>query len=99
MRKSDTLDVDDLARAEENAGVTRAFASGAPPAATPTPPLAGIASLIGPLPDDALPLVDLEREIIRRALAKCGGNKSKTAAYLGIPRHVLVYRLAKYGMP
>jgi len=98
MRKSDTLDVDDLARAEENAGVTRTFASGAPPAATPTPPLAGIASLIGPLPDDALPLVDLEREIIRRALAKCGGNKSKTAAYLGIPRHVLVYRLAKYGM-
>jgi two-component system NtrC family response regulator len=99
MRKSDTLDVADLARAEENAGVTRAFASGVAPAPTPAPPLAGIASLIGPLPDDALSLVDLEREIIRRALAKCGGNKSKTASYLGIPRHVLVYRLAKYGMP
>ncbi len=99
MRKNDTLDEDDLVRAEENAGVTRASAPAAAPAATPTPPPGGIAALIGPLPDDALPLVDLEREIIRRALAKCGGNKSKTASYLGIPRHVLVYRLAKYGMP
>jgi len=99
MRKSDTLDVDDLARAEENAGVTRAFAPGATQVSTVPPAGADLATLIGPLPDDALPLVELEREIIRRALAKCGGNKSKTASYLGIPRHVLVYRLAKYNLP
>ncbi len=100
MRRTDTLDLDDLARAEETAGVTRPFAPGAlPPEAPGAPaPVPGIASLIGPLPDDVLPLVELEREVIRRALAKCGGNKSRTASYLGIPRHVLIYRLAKYGL-
>jgi two-component system NtrC family response regulator len=41
-------------------------------------------------------LVALEKEVIRRALDLCGGNRSKTAAYLGIPRHVLVYRINKY---
>jgi len=32
----------------------------------------------------------------RRALALCGGNRSKTAVFLDIPRHVLVYRIDKY---
>jgi len=100
MRTGDTLDLADLARAEETAGVIRPFAPDAPASATAAPAASAgdLAALIGPLPDDALPLVDLEREIIRRALDKCGGNKSKTANYLGIPRHVLVYRLAKYGL-
>jgi two-component system NtrC family response regulator len=49
-----------------------------------------------PLPDAGFSLIELEAEIIRRALDRHGGNKSRTAAYLGIPRHVLVYRLAKY---
>ncbi len=51
---------------------------------------------LGPLPPAGLSLVALEKEVIRRALALCGGNRSRTAAYLGIPRHVLLYRLAKY---
>ncbi|MBM4129531.1 sigma-54-dependent Fis family transcriptional regulator [bacterium] len=51
---------------------------------------------LGPLPPDGLSLVALEKEVIRRALVLCGGNRSRTAAYLGIPRHVLLYRLAKY---
>ncbi len=55
-------------------------------------------SILGPLPQDGLSLPDLEREVIRRALEKFGGNKSKTAAYLGIPRHVLIYRLEKFGL-
>jgi two-component system NtrC family response regulator len=53
---------------------------------------------LGPLPEDGLSLVAMETELIRRALAKCGGNRSKTAAYLGIARHVLVYRIDKYGL-
>ena len=43
-------------------------------------------------------LLELEAEIIRRALDRHGGNKSRTAAYLGVPRHVLVYRIEKYGI-
>lgn len=68
--------------------------AGAGPEASP-----GVASLVGPLPEGGLSLPDLERELIRRALAKFGGNRTKAAAYLGIPRHVLVYRLEKYGLP
>jgi two-component system NtrC family response regulator len=39
-----------------------------------------------------------EKELILNALDHCGGNKSKTATYLQIPRHVLVYRMKKYGI-
>jgi len=53
---------------------------------------------LGELPDGRLSLIDVEREIIARALAKHGGNQSKTAEYLGIPRHVLLYRLEKFGI-
>ncbi len=53
---------------------------------------------LGPLPPDGLSLVELEKEVIRRALLLCGGNQSRTATYLGIPRHVLLYRLAKYDL-
>ncbi len=70
-----------------------------PPAGAPAPPpVAAPAPLLGPLPEEGISLVALERELIRLALAKHGGNKSKAAAYLGIPRHVLVYRLEKYGL-
>jgi two-component system NtrC family response regulator len=53
---------------------------------------------LGELPEGRLPLLDLEREIIVRALAKHAGNKTRTSEYLGIPRHVLLYRLEKYGI-
>ncbi len=53
---------------------------------------------VSELPDQSLPLRDLEREIIRRALEKHGGNKSRTARYLEIPRHVLLYRIEKFGL-
>lgn len=62
-------------------------------ASSPSPHREGI---IGPLPEDRLPLFELEREVIVRALAKHGGNRSRTAEYLGIPRHVLIYRLEKF---
>jgi DNA-binding NtrC family response regulator len=52
----------------------------------------------GDLPPDRLPLLDLERELILRALDKCAGNKSRVAIYLGLPRHVLTYRMEKYGI-
>ncbi len=51
-----------------------------------------------PLPPDGLDLVDLEKKVIERALAFKDGNVTQTARYLGVPRHVLVYRMAKYGI-
>jgi DNA-binding NtrC family response regulator len=51
-----------------------------------------------PLPPDGLNLVDLERRVIERALAFKDGNVTQTARYLGVPRHVLVYRMSKYGI-
>jgi two-component system, NtrC family, response regulator len=50
------------------------------------------------LPPDGLSLVDLERRVIERALKLNEGNVSKTAAYLRVPRHILAYRIAKYGI-
>ncbi len=50
------------------------------------------------LPAGGLPLPALERRLVEEALRAHGGNKSAAARYLGIPRHVLLYRLEKYGI-
>jgi len=51
-----------------------------------------------PLPADGFSLVDLEKRVIERALRLKGGNITQAAAYLRIPRHILVYRIGKYGL-
>jgi two-component system NtrC family response regulator len=51
-----------------------------------------------PLPRFGLSLIDLERRVIERALAFNDNNVSRTAGYLSIPRHVLSYRMQKYGI-
>ena len=93
MRGGETLAADDLERLA--------------PTSTPPPPAEpeeesgggdGAGLPLGPLPPDGLDLVELEKEVIRRALDYCGGNRSRTAAYLGIARHILVYRIDKYGL-
>jgi len=53
---------------------------------------------LAPFPPEGFALQDLEKETVRRALALCGGNKTRASAYLRIPRHVLLYRLEKYGL-
>jgi two-component system response regulator FlrC len=45
---------------------------------------------------DAPGLNDVERDMIRQALAACSGNKSKAAERLGITRTQLYVRLRKY---
>jgi two-component system NtrC family response regulator len=50
------------------------------------------------LPPDGLSLVDLEKRVVEMALRLKNGNITQAAAYLRIPRHVLVYRMEKYGM-
>lgn len=43
-------------------------------------------------------LEEAERDLILEALEKTGGNKTKAAKRLDIPRHVLIYRLKKLGI-
>jgi len=45
------------------------------------------------LPPDRLDLEELEKEIVRKALRMFNGNKSRTAAYLGLSRSALYTRL------
>jgi len=51
-----------------------------------------------PLPPEGLSLVDLEKKVIERALRLKGGNITQAAAYLRVPRHILVYRIEKFGI-
>jgi len=48
------------------------------------------------IPDEGLSLEAVERDLIEKALAKSGGNRTQAARLLKIPRHVLIYRLKKY---
>ncbi len=41
---------------------------------------------------------DAEKKLILEALDRFGWNKSRAAKYLEIPRHVLLYRIKKYGL-
>lgn len=50
------------------------------------------------LPPEGLSLLDLERSLIERVLALKQGNLSEAARYLRVPRHILVYRVEKYGI-
>jgi len=49
------------------------------------------------IPED-LSLVDVEREVVQHALRRTGWNVSEAARRLGVPRHVLVYRIEKFGL-
>lgn len=50
------------------------------------------------LPDSGLCLDDLERDMIRQALSRTEGNRSRAARLLGITRDTLLYRLKKYAL-
>jgi transcriptional regulator with GAF, ATPase, and Fis domain len=54
---------------------------------TPAPPATGSNSL------------EAERALIATALTKCGGNQSRAAKFLGIPRRTLVRQIARLGLP
>ena len=70
------------------------------PAARPRPgePAPDGSDWLPALPDDGLSLVDLEKRVIERVLVMKKGNITHAAAYLGVPRHVLAYRMEKYGL-
>ena len=49
------------------------------------------------LPEDGVPLKEVERELILKTLKKTDGNKVAAARMLGITRRLLYLRLADYG--
>lgn len=55
------------------------------------------APLLPVIPDEGIALEDIEKSYILKALEKANQNRSKAARLLKIPRHVLLYRLEKYG--
>ncbi len=50
------------------------------------------------LPPDGMSLAELEKQVILKVLKRHNWNQTHTANYLGIPRHVLLYRLEKFGL-
>ena len=50
------------------------------------------------IPMGGLSLEDFEKGLILKALEKSNGNRSQAARLLKIPRHVLIYRLEKFGI-
>ncbi len=50
------------------------------------------------LPEGGCSLEELEKEAITEALLRNDWNKSRAAAFLQIPRHILAYRVEKYGI-
>jgi len=49
------------------------------------------------LPEDGLNMDELERDLVRQALARAGGIQSKAARLLGMTRDQIRYRIEKYG--
>ena len=50
------------------------------------------------LPDTGISLDTLQAQMIRQALVKTKGNKSKAARLLGLTRNTLLYRMSKYAI-
>jgi DNA-binding NtrC family response regulator len=68
------------------AAATPAAAPAAPAVFEPTP---------GPLSDE---LATIERQRILAAIDQCGGNQTRAAELLGMPRRTLIKRLDQYGI-
>lgn len=50
------------------------------------------------LPEEGINLEEVEIELIRQALARTGGNRTRAAKLLGISRDTLLYRMQKHGI-
>jgi two-component system NtrC family response regulator len=50
------------------------------------------------LPADGISLDDVEKTVILQALERTNWNRSQAARFLRIPRHILLYRLQKFGL-
>jgi two-component system NtrC family response regulator len=69
---------------------------GPQPASPPAAPPAGGGG--SRLPAEGAALDDLVRDILREALERTSWNQSAASRLLRVPRHILQYRMAKYGI-
>jgi len=90
LRRGDVLDLADMATPGSAAPALEFEATAAPPSTGLLIPGAVT------LPESDFSLPELEKEIVQKAVARFDNNRSAAARYLGIPRHVLIYRLRKY---
>jgi DNA-binding NtrC family response regulator len=63
-----------------------------------SPPQPENATGIFTLPDEGINLEHMEMNIIRQALMKTQGNRSRAARLLGVSRDTLLYRIKKYAL-
>jgi DNA-binding NtrC family response regulator len=68
-----------------------------PPEARTGPPIISAAGV--DLPIEGVSLLELERAILVRALEMNHDNQSAAARFLRIPRHLLLHRMEKFGIP
>jgi DNA-binding NtrC family response regulator len=59
---------------------------------------AGKSGSVFSLPAEGYSLEQLEREIVIEALERNNWNQTSAARFLRVPRHVLIYRMEKYGI-
>ena len=50
------------------------------------------------LPPQGIRLDELERDLLRQALERHGGNRTRAARDLGLTRNTLLYRMQKHGL-
>jgi DNA-binding NtrC family response regulator len=84
LETKETLDVEDLP------SEMREVRSGEPNGEPAGPGFA--------LPESGYALKQMEREMLRQALQKTGGNQSRAASLLNISRDALRYKMKKYGL-
>ncbi len=58
----------------------------------------GAPAWVPDIPEEGLSLEVLERELILKALARAGGNKSRAARLLGLTRRTLYSRMERHGL-
>ncbi len=58
----------------------------------------GVAQTLFQLPSQGIRLVELEAELIRQALERTGGNRSRAAELLGLTRDTFLYRMKKHAL-
>ena len=58
----------------------------------------GSTTLLKELPNDGVPLQELEKELILKTLKMTSWNKAAAARMLGMTRRLLYLRLAEYGL-
>lgn len=58
----------------------------------------GVNESLVALPENGVELVAIERELIRKALERSAGNRTRAAALLGLTRDTLRYRVGKFDL-